>query len=97
MNPEEPDSIIRVTWALGCTGKFIWPIPDKGLRKRIHRITAPTLIVWGKEDGLTKPLYADEFKRLIPSAHIEMVANAGHMAPMEQPAAVATLVRNFLK
>jgi pimeloyl-ACP methyl ester carboxylesterase len=97
MNPEEPDSIIRVTWALGCTGKFIWPIPDKGLRKRIHRISAPTLIVWGKEDGLTKPLYAEEFKRLIPSAHVEMVANAAHMAPMEQPAAVATLVRNFLR
>jgi pimeloyl-ACP methyl ester carboxylesterase len=97
MNPEEPDSIIRVTWALGCTGKFIWPIPDKGLRKRIHRITAPTLVVWGKQDGLTKPLYADEFKRLIPSAQVEMVANAAHMAPMEQPAAVATLVRNFLR
>jgi pimeloyl-ACP methyl ester carboxylesterase len=97
MNPEEPDSIIRVTWALGCTGKFIWPIPDKGLRKRIHRITAPTLIVWGKEDGLTKPVYADEFKRLIPGARVEMVANAAHMAPLEQPAVVAKLVRDFVK
>src|ERR1700726_4650440 len=31
MNPEEPESIIRLTWALECTGKFIWPIPDRGL------------------------------------------------------------------
>jgi pimeloyl-ACP methyl ester carboxylesterase len=97
MNPEEPDSVIRVTWALGCTGKFIWPIPDKGLRKRIHRITAPTLIVWGMEDGLTRPLYAEEFQHLIPGARIEMVANAAHMAPLEQPAAVARLIREFLK
>ena len=97
MNLEEPDSIIRVTWALGCTGKFIWPIPDKGLRKRAHRIAAPTLIVWGREDGLTKPVYAEEFRKLIPGARVEMVANAGHMAPFEQPAAVAGLVRDFLK
>src|SRR5207248_1751263 len=93
MNFEEADSIIRVTWALACTGKFIWPLPDKGLRKRIHRIIAPTLIVWGKEDGLTKPLYAEEFQKLIPGSRVELVANAAHMAPLEQPAAVAKLVR----
>ena len=48
--------MIRLTWALACTGKFIWPLPDKGLKKRIHRISAPTLIVWGRQDGLTPPL-----------------------------------------
>jgi pimeloyl-ACP methyl ester carboxylesterase len=95
MNLEEPDSIIRVTWTLGCTGKFIWPIPERGLRKRAHRITAPTLI-WGKEDGLTRPVYAEDFKKAIPRARVEMVANAGHMAPFEQPAAVAGLIRDFL-
>ena len=31
----------RPTWAMGSTGKFIWPIPDKGLKKRIHRVGAP--------------------------------------------------------
>src|SRR6476659_3526827 len=35
----------RLTWAMGATGKFIWPIPDKGLKKRIHRVDAPTLLV----------------------------------------------------
>ncbi len=97
MNPEEPDSVIRVTWALGCTGKFIWPLPDKGLRKRAHRIAAPTLIIWGQDDALTRPVYAEEFKKLIPGARIEMVKDAAHMAPFEQPAAVAGLVRSFLK
>jgi hypothetical protein len=28
---------------MACTGKFVWPIPDKGLKKRIHRITAASL------------------------------------------------------
>ena len=96
MNLEEPDSIIKVSWALACTGKFIWPIPDKGLRKRTHRITAPTLIIWGQQDGLVKPAYAEEFHKLIRGSRVEMVPNAAHMAPLEQPAAVANLVRDFL-
>ena len=29
------------------TGKIVWPIPDKGLKKRIHRMAALTLIIWG--------------------------------------------------
>lgn len=92
---DDPDSVIRVTWALGCTGKFIWPIPDKGLRKRIHRISAATLVIWGSADGLTKPVYADEFRRLIARARVEMVADAAHMAPIEQPEVVARLIRSF--
>jgi pimeloyl-ACP methyl ester carboxylesterase len=97
MNPEEADSIIKVSWALACTGKFIWPIPDKGLRKRTHRIAAPTLIIWGQDDGLVKPAYAEEFRKQIRGSRVEFVSNAGHMTPLEQPAAVANLVRDFLK
>jgi pimeloyl-ACP methyl ester carboxylesterase len=96
-NFEDADSVIRLTWALACTGKFIWPIPDKGLNKRIHRISAPTLIIWGKQDGLTPPVYANDFARLIPQAKVEIVDQASHMAPLERPAAVADKVRSFLK
>src|SRR5262245_39641422 len=38
----------RLAWAMGSTGKFIWPIPDKGLKKRIHRIQSPALVLWGQ-------------------------------------------------
>jgi pimeloyl-ACP methyl ester carboxylesterase len=34
--------------------KFVWPIPDKGLRKRLHRISAPTLLIWGDADLSTR-------------------------------------------
>jgi pimeloyl-ACP methyl ester carboxylesterase len=96
-NLEDTDSVIRLTWALACTGKFIWPLPDKGLKKRLHRIIAPVLIVWGRQDGLTPPVYAADFSRLIPNAKTAMVDGAAHMAPLEQPGAVANLVRDFLK
>ena len=58
----------RLTWAMGSTGKFIWPIPDKGLKKRIHRVSAPTLLVWGEDDRLVPRAYAKEFAGRLPDA-----------------------------
>ncbi len=87
---------VQLTWAMGATGKFIWPIPDKGLKKRIHRVTAPTLLVWGKEDRLVPPVYAEDFVQRIPGARVQTVAEAGHAPHLEQPETVARLVRDFL-
>ena len=87
---------VRLMWAMGATGKFIWPIPDKGLGKRIHRITAPTLLVWGKDDRLVPPVYADEFARRLAAARVHTVEGAGHAPQLEQPAAVARVIAEFL-
>lgn len=89
------DAQIRVTWSLACTGKFIWPIPDKGLKKRIHRITSPTLIVWGTEDKLVPPVYAQEFAHRIGDARVEMVEQAAHVPQLEQLERVSGLVGDF--
>lgn len=86
---------IRLMWAMGATGKFMWPIPDKGLKKRIHRVKAPTLLLWGKEDRLVPPVYADEFARRIPGARVQTVGDAGHAPQMEQPETVARMLRDF--
>jgi pimeloyl-ACP methyl ester carboxylesterase len=87
---------VALQWAMGATGKFIWPIPDKGLKKRIHRIRVPTLLVWGKDDRLVPLLYAEEFARRIAGARVETVEQAGHVPHLEQPETVARLVREFL-
>lgn len=87
---------IRLMWAMGATGKFIWPIPDKGLKKRIHRVQAPTLLVWGKDDRLVPLVYADEFTRRLPGARVETVSDAGHAPHLERPDVVARLVREFV-
>jgi pimeloyl-ACP methyl ester carboxylesterase len=85
----------RLTWAMGATGKFIWPIPDKGLKKRIHRIQAPALLVWGRDDRLVPLVYADEFARRLPRTRIEVVKSAGHAPHLEHPETVAPLVEAF--
>jgi pimeloyl-ACP methyl ester carboxylesterase len=88
---------VRTLWSMGATGKFIWPLPDKGLKKRIHRITAPTLVVWGTEDRLVPPVYADEFLKRLPGARLETVERGGHAPQAEQPEAVARTIGEFLR
>ena len=91
------DAQADVTWSLACTGKFVWPIPDRGLAKRIHRIGAPTLIIWGQDDGVIAAAYAQEFASHIPGVRVELIDHAGHLPHLEQPERVAALVEDFLR
>jgi pimeloyl-ACP methyl ester carboxylesterase len=99
--PDDPEAgalaRTRLTWAMGATGKFIWPIPDKGLKKRIHRIAAPALLVWGEADRLVPRAYAKEFAGRLAQTRLEVVADAGHAPHLEQPDATARPVQSFLK
>jgi pimeloyl-ACP methyl ester carboxylesterase len=69
---------------LGMAGKILFPIPERGLKDRLYRIRAKTVIVWGDEDRLIRPVYAREFSGRIPRAELVSVAAAGHMVTIEQ-------------
>jgi pimeloyl-ACP methyl ester carboxylesterase len=90
------DAQVGLVWSQACTGKFVWPIADKGLKKRIHRITTPTLILWGKADGVVAPAYADDFAKRIAKSRIAMIEGAGHLPHLEQSERVTALIRDFL-
>ena len=77
-------------------GRFLWPIPDKGLKKRIHRIKAPTLLVWGASDRLVPPAYGRLFQERIPGTRLVLSPEAGHRPMLEQPAAFLGAVLSFL-
>lgn len=98
--PDDPDvaiaAIVGMAWATGCTSKFVWPVPDKGLAKRIHRIAAPTLVIWGKQDALISSVYAAEFGRLIAGSRVEIIDQCGHVPQLEQPERTLQLVQEFL-
>ena len=99
--PEDPEerltARIQNTWNLGCTGKFTWPIPDKGLKKRMHRIQAPTLVIWGQQDGIAPAIYAQEFTGRISGSRSVIVERASHIPQLEQLATVSQAVQEFLK
>jgi pimeloyl-ACP methyl ester carboxylesterase len=98
--PTEPSgaqaALVTRFLALSSTSQFIHPIPDRGLRKRLRRIKAETLIVWGAEDRLTPRPYAEEFAAGIKGSRTEIIANAGHTPHVEQRALVTDQVCAFL-
>lgn len=77
-------------------GKFLWPLPDKGLKKRIHRITAPTLLVWGASDKVVAPVYAKIWLDKIPGSRLVTIPEAGHMLPVERPDALVGAIAEFI-
>jgi pimeloyl-ACP methyl ester carboxylesterase len=87
------ERVKRMTMA----GKFLWPIPDRGLKKRAYRISAPTLLVWGASDRLIPPVYAAAFKRHIRNTTEVLIPEAGHAVPLEQTQKFCTAVTKFLK
>jgi pimeloyl-ACP methyl ester carboxylesterase len=81
---------------LGVAGKILFPIPNRRLSKRLYRLAADTLLVWGAADRLIVPAYAAHWQALIPRARVAMIDGAGHMLPYEQPDAFARAVDTFL-
>jgi pimeloyl-ACP methyl ester carboxylesterase len=98
--PEDPqqvaDLMVERAQSMAAAGKFMWPIPDKGLKKRIHRIKAPTLIIWGTQDRLVPPVYAEEFHTRIPGSKVVLIEGAGHLVPVEKPDDFLRAVTEFL-
>ena len=82
--------------ALSTAGKYLWPIPDKGLKKRLHRIQAPALLVWGTSDKIVPPSYATLFQRSLRDARVVEIPHAGHLPMLEQPERFLPPVQEFL-
>ena len=78
--------------------RFCWEpyMHNPKLRHRLHRISVPTLLVWGKNDGLVTTDYGAAYKKLIPGAKLVSIAKAGHYPHLEQPAAFLETLRTFL-
>jgi pimeloyl-ACP methyl ester carboxylesterase len=101
VEPGEPEAKIEYTLdkakARAAAARFLWPIPNKGLHKRIHRISAPTLLVWGESDGIVPTHYGHDFKERIANASIEVIEDAAHLVHLEQHARVVELVAGFIR
>jgi pimeloyl-ACP methyl ester carboxylesterase len=90
------DFLVKSARRLGTAGKILFPIPNRRIAKRLYRQTAETLLVWGREDRFVPAVYAEKWHELLPSSRIALVEGAGHMAPYEQPRAVAEAIAKFL-
>jgi pimeloyl-ACP methyl ester carboxylesterase len=66
------------------------------LKRRLHRIGAPTLLLRGESDGVVSQAYLEAYCGLLPNARTLTIKAAGHVPQLEQPAAFSDLVCEFL-
>jgi pimeloyl-ACP methyl ester carboxylesterase len=84
--------------ALEAAAKIGWNpyLHDPKLEGRLRRVKAPTLVVWGKQDGLVPLAYAERWKQSIAGAQVHVIDKCGHLPSLEQPAALAEVVTKFV-
>jgi pimeloyl-ACP methyl ester carboxylesterase len=94
---DKMDAHVEELLNLRAAAKFLWPIPDTGVRRRLARITAPTLVVTSAKDRIVPAPHGPTWQAGIAGASLAVLEDAGHVAELEQPARFAELVRGFLR
>ena len=59
-------------------------------------VRAPALVVWGAHDRIVPISAGAAYARALPGAQFKTIPASGHFVDMEQPAALAALVTDFL-
>jgi pimeloyl-ACP methyl ester carboxylesterase len=67
------------------------------LKRWLHRIDVPTLLLWGEQDGIVRRDYGEAWRSEIPSARLDVIPNAGHFPHWEQPEAFADHLSRFVE
>jgi pimeloyl-ACP methyl ester carboxylesterase len=66
------------------------------LKHWLHRIAAPTLVLWGASDRIVTPEYGRAYAKLVPGAAFDLIESAGHHPELEQPVAFVERIAAFL-
>ena len=89
---EQVEMLLAMSRGFRTVAKFLFPIPEAGLERRLWRIKAPTLIVWGEQDRFIVPSYAELFAAPIANAEVVKIPNTGHVIALETPEPLAEAI-----
>lgn len=70
---------------------------DDKLPRRLARVLAPTLVLWGAEEKLFPVALAQKFAEAISGAKLQLIAECGHMMPFENPGAFVEAIITFCR
>jgi pimeloyl-ACP methyl ester carboxylesterase len=74
--------------------RILWERPwDPKMPRHLHRLTMPTLLLWGEEDRLVPAQQAETWRKFIPTADIQIFKGAGHLVLDEKREAVEAVER----
>jgi len=84
---ETDPKVLRADWAACDTFDVM---------ERLGEIDLPSLVVTGTADQMTPEKYGRYLADHLPRAQLRLIAGAGHMVMLEQPAAVAQALQEWL-
>ncbi len=67
------------------------------LPHRLQRLNMPVLFTRGAGDGLVSAAYLERYAKLVKGARVATIPDAGHVPQLENPAALATTILDFLR
>ena len=70
---------------------------DPELLGRLGKVNIPVLVLWGDSDRIFTPDYGRAFAGAFPDARFSIIADAGHLPHLEQPAAVFDALDSYLR
>lgn len=98
--PPDPDvdDILAIYRDMTALARFSWVpfLNNPKLERRLHRITAPTLVVWPDNDRLIPIAHGHRYAELIPNAEFVTVGDCGHAMYFERPEEFAEITTGFL-
>ena len=100
--PGDPDlseeTLVRVFQDREAASHYGWKpfFHNPRLAHWLHRVSAPTLVVWGEHDGIVSHRVGQAYAESIPGARFEIMAAAGHLPQLERPREFVDLVQGFL-
>jgi pimeloyl-ACP methyl ester carboxylesterase len=98
--PEGANSIewpIEQTRASEAAARIFWPMGNTRLDRRLPRVTAPTLLLWGEHDRVMPRSYAGRIAGLLGGPHeTRTIAGAGHLAELDRPRETAEAILSWI-
>jgi 2-hydroxymuconate-semialdehyde hydrolase len=90
---------------LGAEGRLAYLRAARALRTgelstrmdAVERLDIPALIVWGAEDVFQPLDYGARLANAMPRAHFEVIEQAGHFLPEDEPERLARTIGNFIR
>jgi pimeloyl-ACP methyl ester carboxylesterase len=93
----DDSELLNITRDREATALYGWRpyMHDPALVHWLHRITCPTLVLWGEEDGIVAPAYGELLAAALPNARFQGIPGAAHYPQIEQPDKVAAAIEIF--
>jgi pimeloyl-ACP methyl ester carboxylesterase len=81
---------------LSALARLVWERPyNPKLGARLRRVQCPVLLLWGAQDRLVPPAYAEAYHKYLPQAEVQLIEECGHLGMFEREEEFVEAVMKF--